>query len=120
MRILLDLQAMQTESRYRGIGRYARSLIQSLSSISSAHELVLVLTDLFPETVAPLREFLGALNLNNIVVFNGLSGVRAMDMETKLNRQIQEKIYSTFVADLQPDVVIVLSPFEGYVDDALR
>ncbi|EXL07027.1 mannosyltransferase [Brucella anthropi] len=119
MRILLDLQAMQTESRYRGIGRYARSLIQSLSSISYAHELVFVLTDLFPETVTPLRDFLNELGLNNIVVFNGVSGVRAMDRETRVNREIQEKIYSTFVSDLHPDVVLVLSPFEGYVDDAL-
>ncbi|WGG60267.1 glycosyltransferase [Brucella intermedia] len=119
MRILLDLQAMQTESKYRGIGRYARSLIRSLSTISYAHELVFVLSDLFPETITPLRGFLNELGLNNIVVFNGVSGVRAMDRETKVNRQVQEKIYNTFISDLHPDVVLVLSPFEGYVDDAL-
>lgn len=120
MRILFDLQALQTESRFRGIGRYAKSLIDSLIHISAAHDIIFVISDLFPETVDSLKRYFEELGRGEISVFNGVSGVCAMDADNFSNRLVQERIYSTFIADLKPDVVLILSPFEGYVDDAVR
>ncbi|NKX16968.1 hypothetical protein HGG75_21830 [Ochrobactrum pseudogrignonense] len=120
MRILFDLQALQTESRFRGIGRYAKSLIDSLVRTSGNHQMIFVISDLFPETVEPLKAYFEELDAGELVLFSGVAGVRAMEIETVPNRLVQERIYSTFIADLKPDVLLILSPFEGYVDDAIR
>jgi hypothetical protein len=37
MRIVIDLQGAQTQSRFRGIGRYSLSLAEALVSINHAH-----------------------------------------------------------------------------------
>ncbi len=55
MRIVIDLQGAQTESRYRGIGRYSLSLAQAIARQKGCHEVIIALNGLFPETILPLR-----------------------------------------------------------------
>ena len=42
MRIVIDLQGAQTESRLRGIGRYSLSLTKGIVRNRGEHEIVLV------------------------------------------------------------------------------
>ena len=49
MRIVIDMQGAQTESRYRGIGRYTLSLAQGIARNRGEHEIMLALNGLFPE-----------------------------------------------------------------------
>lgn len=119
MRIVFDLQAVQTESRLRGIGRYTSALISTFAELAENHELIFVLTNLFPDTVENLRVGLLAPYANSIVIFNGIGPTRYMHELGSRNRRIQEAAYNCFIADLMPDIVMVMSPFEGYVDDAI-
>ena len=55
MRVLIDLQGAQTESRFRGIGRYTMSFTQALVRNRGDHEIILALNGLFPDTIEPIR-----------------------------------------------------------------
>ena len=43
MRIVIDLQGAQSNSRFRGIGRYSTSLAQAIIRNRGEHEVIIVL-----------------------------------------------------------------------------
>ena len=55
MRIVIDVQGAQTESRTRGIGRYTLSFVDALVRHRGNHDIILALNGLFPETIEPIR-----------------------------------------------------------------
>ncbi len=69
MRIVIDMQGGQTESRFRGIGRYSLSLTKSVIRNCGDHEIIIALNGLFPDTIESIRtEFSGLLPQENIRV----------------------------------------------------
>jgi glycosyltransferase involved in cell wall biosynthesis len=119
MRIVFDLQAIQTESRLRGIGRYAKALIKSICALSDKFDLVFILSDLFPDKIQDLQRELLTFGKSEVVIFRTEGATRAIEPGNERNRKMLELAFHAFVADLMPDLVLVLSPFEGYVDDAI-
>lgn len=121
MRIVIDMQGAQTESRYRGIGRYTTAFAKALLSISpKEHEIFLVLNGLFSATIEPIRkEFDGLLPQDNIRVWHAPGPVAAMEPRNDARRQTAELIREAFIAQLEPDIVHISSLFEGYQDDAV-
>ncbi|MGQ9670373.1 MAG: hypothetical protein ACUVWY_09430, partial [Desulfosoma sp.] len=55
MRIVIDLQGAQTESRFRGIGRYSLSIAKAIAQNRNDHEILIALSGLFPDTIEPIR-----------------------------------------------------------------
>ena len=55
MRIVLDLQGCQSVSRLRGIGRYSIALAKAIVRNAGEHQVWIVLSDLFPGTIEPIR-----------------------------------------------------------------
>ena len=120
MRIVVDMQGAQTQSRYRGIGRYTLSLIQALIQLGSNHEIHLALSGLLPETIEPLFQlFEGQIERHRIHVWHAPKRVHYQDPRNKLRQERAQKIYSHFLLGLQPDVVLITSLFEGHADDAV-
>ena len=120
MRIVIDMQGAQTESRFRGIGRYTMSLTKGIIGNRGEHEVILVLNGLFPDTIESIRAaFYGFLPQENIRVWYAPGPVRECELSNDWRRRVAERIREAFIASLQPDVVHVMSLFEGYVDDAV-
>lgn len=120
MRIAIDLQGAQTNSRFRGIGRYSLSLALAMARNRGTHEILLVLNGLLPDTIEPIRAaFDGILPQENIHVWHAPGPVLASMDGNQWRQDIAECIRETFIASLQPDVVHVSSLFEGYADDAV-
>ena len=120
MRIVLDLQGAQAESRFRGIGRYSLSLALAIARQRAEHEVVVALSGLFPDTIEPLRgAFDGVLPQDNIRVWQAPEPLAYIDAENRKRRHAAELIREAFLATLQPDVVHVASLFEGYGDSAI-
>ncbi len=120
MRIVIDLQGAQTESRFRGIGRYALSLAQAIVRNRDEREIILALNGLFPNTIEPIRAaFDNLLPQENIRVWHAPGPVRDYTSGNESRRETAELIREAFLASLQPDVVLVTSLFEGYIDDAV-
>ena len=120
MRIVMDLQGAQTESRFRGIGRYTLSLTQAVVRNRGEHEIILALSGLFPDTIEPIRAaFEGLLPQENIRVWHAPGPVAESQPGNDARREIAELTREAFLATLQPDVIHICSLFEGYVDDAV-
>jgi glycosyltransferase involved in cell wall biosynthesis len=120
MRVVIDIQGMQSESKYRGIGRYCLGFIKSIIKNSGKSEVILVANSLLINDIDCLyEEFLGILPKNNIRVFNIPGRVRACDPTNRKNGRYAEIIREDFLRTLQPDIVHICSLFEGYIDDAI-
>lgn len=120
MRIVIDMQGAQTESRFRGIGRYTLSFAQAVLRQRGAHEVVLALNGLFPDTIEPIRAaFDGVLDQSNIRVYDALGPTREVEPDNDARREASELVREAFLAGLAPDLIHLSSLFEGFLDDAV-
>ena len=120
MRIVIDMQGAQTESRFRGIGRYTLAMAQAIVRNRGVHEIHLALSGLFPDTIDPIRTaFAGVLSQEHIHVWDAPGPVRECQLGNERRREVAEFIREAFLASLKPDVIYITSLFEGYVDDAI-
>jgi hypothetical protein len=121
MRIVIDMQGAQSSgSRNRGIGRYTSALVMGMLRNNATHEIILALNAAFPESIEAVRESVfDVLPLENIKVWSAVSPISFIDSEHTFYRKTAELIREAFIADLNPDVVLVTSLFEGLVDDAV-
>lgn len=121
MRIVIDMQGSQTPgSRNRGIGRYTLSLSKALARNRGEHDVIIVLSNLFPETIEQIRaDFLGIVPQDRICVWHAPDRVGYLDPGNTWRRKAAELIRESFLASLNPDIVYVSSLFEGVVDEAV-
>ena len=120
MRIVIDLQGAQTESRFRGIGRYSLSLTQAIAALRGEHEVLVALNGMFPDTIEGIRAALDdVLPQENIRVWFAPGPVKASDPTNQSRARIAALMRESFIASLEPDVVLITSLFEGYLDDAV-
>lgn len=120
MRIVIDMQGAQTESRFRGIGRYTLAFAQALVRNRGEHEIILALSGLFPATIEPIRAaFSDLLPQKNIRVWNAVAPVMEVQPDTDNHRDVAELLREHFLVSLQPDIIHISSLFEGFGDDAV-
>ncbi|MDA9988802.1 glycosyltransferase family 4 protein [Luminiphilus sp.] len=120
MRVVIDMQGAQSESRYRGIGRYTLALVDSLLALNSNHEIVLLLNGGLRDSAdALIRRYRSQLPDNNIVVFMPLDRVAWSVPDNAARARLMEPVRETVLAQCAPDVLLITSLFEGYHDDAV-
>lgn len=117
MRLIIDMQGAQSDSRFRGIGRYTLSLAQALVRRAAPdHEVFLAVNAQMPEAVWDIRKaFADLLPPDRIRVFD----VPAQPHQGGWENEISEPIREAFLASLGPDVVLVTSVVEGYWNKAV-
>jgi glycosyltransferase involved in cell wall biosynthesis len=114
------MQGAQTESRYRGIGRYTISLVQAIVRNNIKHDIILILNCLFPESIELVRSaFHGILPQEKIQVWYSPNNICSTDNKNKNRREVAELLREAFIDSLCPDIVFVTSLFEGYMDNAV-
>lgn len=115
MRIVIDLQACQTPAtRNRGIGRYTLSHIQTFVKYAGNHEVFIVLSNNFSETIAPLKAmFSGLLPEDNIKVFCSLTQLVDIGSANSWRHLAMQEVYQDFIAMLKPDVFLHTSIFDA-------
>ncbi len=120
MRIVIDLQGAQSESRFRGIGRYSLALALGVARNAGAHEVWLVLNAGLGQSIAPLREaFAQLVPPERIRVFDIAAPCAEIDPANRARAHASELMREYFIEQLAPDAVLVSSLFEGFVDDAV-
>lgn len=120
MRIVIDLQGAQTESRFRGIGRYSLSIAKAIAKNRGEHEIIIALSAFFPHTIEEIKsEFQYLLPPENIRVWDAIAPTREREEGNAANREISEILREAFLENLQPDVILLTSLFEGFMDDAV-
>jgi len=117
VKIIFDLQALQNESRSRGIGRYVRHLFTALSGRKDV-ELFCLLNGAL-EHLEEEREFVaGLINPERILVWRAPTPTKLID-DNHDRFRLAEKVYEDFLNSLQFDVLLVGSLFEGFSDNTV-
>jgi glycosyltransferase involved in cell wall biosynthesis len=120
MRIVIDMQGAQSDSRFRGIGRYTLGFAKGVVKNRGRHEVLLVLNGLLKDSITEIRnEFLDLLPEENIKVWFAPGPVSADDPKNQLRADSAQIIREAFIQKLKPDVVHICSLFEGFGDDAI-
>jgi glycosyltransferase involved in cell wall biosynthesis len=120
MRIVIDLQGAQSESRFRGIGRYSLALALGIARNAGQHEVWLALNGALAAAIPDLRAaFTGLVPAERIRVFDVVPHVAELDAGNHGRARAAELLREYVIAQLQPDMVLVTSLFEGYVDDSV-
>lgn len=114
MRVLIDLQGAQTESRFRGIGRYSTSLAEAMARNAGDHEIWVAVNGTFPDGIGEIRQALdGLVPQERIRQFETFSRVGWPNAGNAWRRSSSELMWEAFLDGLQPDFVHVSSLFEG-------
>jgi glycosyltransferase involved in cell wall biosynthesis len=116
VKLLFDLQALQNESRDRGIGRYVRSLFDAMAKRTDV-ELYALLNGAMSDTLgAAERHIASRIGSDRILVFPGI-GETKLEVSDNLNRwRLSQAAYEAFVAEAGPDVLLTGSVVEGFID----
>jgi glycosyltransferase involved in cell wall biosynthesis len=118
MQFLLDLQALQAESRDRGIGRYSRGLAGELLREWGEPEASVLLNIALEENFDDERQWcVGRIRTDRILVFQGLRAICGMQDANRSRARACEALYDAYLARQKVDVVHIASPFEGFGDD---
>ena len=120
MRIVVDLQGAQCDSRFRGIGRYSLSLALAMARNAKSHDVWLALNSAFPQSILDIREaFVGLVDPSQIRIFNNTGHTAEVVPDNAWRVRTSERMREHFLEQLKPDVIHVPSLFEGYGDDAV-
>ena len=120
MKILIDLQGAQTESRFRGIGRYSLSLAQAMARNPRDHRISLLLNGAFEDSIEPIRAaFSGLIPQEQIHVWFPIPGSAGASQAPRWRYQASAAIRAATVHRIAPDVLHVSSVMEGFVDEAV-
>lgn len=120
MRILVDLQGAQTQSRHRGIGRFTREVTKALLRHAGGHDVHLAISSpldrAIDELIAEFRPCVPRGRLHYLRLPYGTS--EHMTANTWLNRAAS-RLFRYEIERLDMDVVWHHSVFEGYDEDAV-
>lgn len=108
MRLVIDMQAAQSRSAKRGIGRYSKALVKAL--LQQAHDAEIILlwnANLLQE---PRKEF-AHFDVHNIE-FHAPVGTPWLDTASIF---LREKV----LCDTQADILLLTSLFEGIADNSV-
>jgi len=123
MRVILDFQALQSASRYRGVGRGSRSLMLSMANnlLAQGHEVVCLLNTAFQDHLEPLcTDILTNAPGVRLASFTTPLPCAAHDERNAWRQMAARLLREHAIASLEPDFVHVpaLLP-DGWGDDAV-
>lgn len=120
MRLLLDLQCVQSSSSKRGIGRYSLSLARALVERAGPHRQVEVLLNAGDDSTRLLRA------RNALETFLPPGSVHVFDAawpwqgdRSPTRRLAAEAARTAAIASLRPDAVLIGSMFEGDTENVV-
>jgi glycosyltransferase involved in cell wall biosynthesis len=123
MRVVLDLQACQASSRFRGVGRYSMSLAHALVAelLGRGHEVVIALNGSFRDEVTQVRaSFEKRFSGLRYFEFSIPSPCAAKDMNNQWRQMASRLLRECALASLEPDMVHVATLMaDGWEDDTV-
>jgi glycosyltransferase involved in cell wall biosynthesis len=120
MKLVIDLQGTQTESRFRGIGRQTRALATAIIQHASKHDVHLLFNHALKggldETISYFKHLLPATQLH---VFDIPVDVKESNNANLWRMRATELAREAYLADMRADIVYLSSLFEGVHDNAV-
>lgn len=114
MRICIDVQGMQTGSRFRGIGRWTQGLVRGMLRNKGEHEIFLIINGELEESAFAIRKkFQDLLPDDHFIEWHVPAPLAFRENASSLNRHDASSIYQYAVLTCAPDVLLLPSPIEG-------
>lgn len=121
MKIVLDLQGAQSNSRHRGIGRYTFAMARAfVGEVAKRHEVWLALNGRHDQSTLDLIDQFEAFVPRNHVLINELPSNIAGCLENNHERMlVAEAAQASFFDQIDADCIWHSSLFEGWGDDSV-
>lgn len=120
MRILIDLQGCQNDSRNRGIGRYTLAIAQGVVRNKKDNDVQILLSAGFPDTLDFCKSaFVDILSPEQIKIFHPVGQTQSVNPQNIWRRNISELLYEHFVTLQEPDVLLICDPGGGWGDQTV-
>ena len=121
MRIVIDMQGLQSMSRYRGIGSYTRSFVRAFLSIAAEeHDIYLLFNGAQNMGAYEIMdEFSQLVAREKMAVFSAVAPCSVLSSEDGWNLSVSEKLREEFIHKIDPDWVLITSLFEGVEDNSV-
>jgi glycosyltransferase involved in cell wall biosynthesis len=120
MKLVIDLQAMQGESRHRGIGRYAADITRAFVELAHGkYEIWIALNAQLGHAERVRALFGGLIPQDRIVSYSTTGATMSIQAENAWRNSASEILREDFLRGLNPDIVWGTSLFEGWVDDSV-
>lgn len=120
MKIVIDIQGAQASSYNRGIGRYIKALTKAIILNGKQHQIHLAINGTLTESTELLREFFADLiSTDAIHVYALPKCVNGVDPNNNTYRLATELMWEAFIANIEPDVILIGSLFEGSSDNVV-
>lgn len=120
MLIVIDLQGEQIRNRPPCIARYDLLLTKAIIRNRNKHEVIIILNNLDPETIEPLRsEFNRVLPQKNIRIWYVPETITKKISDNSWQRTMTETIREAFIADLNPDIVHIMPSYLPHQDNTI-
>lgn len=117
MHIVIDMLGAQTDSRFRGIGRYSLSLAQAMARNAGEHEIWLMVNGAYPESIENIKSvFSGLVPPERILEYKLPEFSKHYNDLNNWQKKANELIREYFIQQLHPDVLHVSSLFEDHID----
>ncbi|WP_413732438.1 glycosyltransferase family 4 protein [Sodalis sp. RH20] len=119
MHILIDVQGLQTQSKFRGIGRSTLAMSRAIIRNAGENRVSILVNGIFPiDNIEETRHlYQDILPAEEIFTFSAHGPVVACHAENQWRHQTAEECRNIAIANINPDIVFVISFFEGHVDD---
>ncbi|MFT4465815.1 MAG: glycosyltransferase family 4 protein [Sodalis sp. (in: enterobacteria)] len=119
MHILIDVQGLQSASKYRGIGRSTLAMSRAIIRNAGEHRVSILLNGMFSlDNIREVRQaYQDVLPANEIYTFSAQGPVAACDAANAERNRAAHISRDVAIAHINPDVVFVISFFEGHVDE---
>ncbi|MFN6119073.1 MAG: hypothetical protein ACK5CE_05460, partial [Actinomycetes bacterium] len=114
----VDLQGAQAANGRRGIGAYARAIVQHLVALAPEHEWALVVNGAFPESVDEFIALVGDRPGVTVHLFQPPDLLRGSLIGDAGRRHAPDVVYEQFVADQRPHLVLITHMVEGHAAPA--
>lgn len=120
MRLLVDLFACQTMSRFRGIGRYTLSLTREMANLRGMNDMFVLADNLYEKSFEELRQdFVRKLSVGAFLPYNHPPVKYDKPENVKLTGQIAATLVRQAYLTVSPDIVLTPSPFEGWLEQGI-
>ena len=120
LNFMIDVQALQTESRLRGIGRSLSEILEKIIYLNDEVRWHFLINSTLYTEVSSIINYYS--KKNNKIIFHTVQTmpVSAFIMnENLVKNKISEFLYSTYVEYINPDIILIPSLFEGFIDDSV-
>lgn len=121
MRIVIDMQACQNGSRFRGIGRYTIGLVTALlKNENNNHEFILLFNGMFNSDLSKLINYFSKyISPNQMHTWSSVAPTEGLNLDNKSRKNIATLLREDYIEKLEPDFVLMTTYFEGFGDDSI-